>query len=88
MCGSDFIGCKQDHKKGKFVIRRINRFLWHGISKKGECSAMLWSFNLFSSRRLIVKRVRLCLNHLCRGVTRAQFTDRQLTWPLIFLISY
>ena len=26
-CGSDYIGCKQDKKKDKFVIRRINLFL-------------------------------------------------------------
>ena len=44
-CGSDYISCLQDLKR----MHRKNRLLWLGISKKGECSAMLCSFNLFSS---------------------------------------
>ena len=55
LCGSSVaraaptISTVNKTKEGKFVIRRINPFLWRGLSKKGECSAMLWSFNLFSS---------------------------------------
>ena len=37
--------------KGRFVIRRINSFLWMESRKKGKCSAMLWSFNFFTSLR-------------------------------------
>ena len=49
---------------------------------------MLRSYNLFSSLGLVVEGERFCLNHLRYGVTKRQFTDRQLRSPLTLLLKW
>ena len=42
--------------------------LWCKVTKKGECSALLWSFNFVSKLIRAANCVRFCLNPFCREV--------------------
>ena len=48
-CAASTVSVVNKTEKVRFVLHRINPFVWRGTSEKGERSAMLSSFNLFSN---------------------------------------
>ena len=88
LCGSSGarISCKQDPKKADLSL--VVRIRSYGVEfHKKENAVQCSGFNLYSRLMQVVKCVRFYLNHLYRGVTIGQFTDRQLMSPLIIPIE-